>query len=349
MGEWARGHVREWACRHVPSTRGQSGNGLGGWGSAPALFLIAGLAAAVGCTRVAGEAPSRATIRLTTGVPGGFFHPLGAAMVDGYARLLPQYAFQVVPSGGAINNLAVLQRGDADIGLAFADVAFMAFVGRLDETPVAFDQLRAVAALQLTTVHVIVRPGSGITSISQLAGRSVALGPVGSGTAATARVLLQSFGVSMSEVHSEYLPFVDAARLVARGQLDAAFVSAGYPADSVLSATRAGADLLEVTGPLVERLRVDHPFLRAALIPAGTYPTRRGAVHTVGIDTLIACRAGLDERLVYELTRSFFELLPDLASHVDALRRMDLARAPATPIPLHEGAARYYRERELFR
>lgn len=301
------------------------------------------------CVRVAGEAPPPTIIRIATGVPGGFFHPLGAALVSGYGRLLPQYRFETVPSGGAINNLAVLQRGSADIGLAFADVTFMAFVGRLDEAPAPADQLRAVAVLQLTTVHVIVRPGSGITSIAQLAGRSVALGPVGSGTAATARVLLQSFGVSMADVKEQYLPFVDAARRVASGQLDAAFVSAGYPADSVLSATRAGADLLDVAGPHIERLRNDYPFLRAALIPAGTYPTRRGPVHTVGIDTLIACRAGLDERLVYELTRSFFALLPDLASHVDALRRMDLARAPATPIPLHEGAARYYRERELFR
>jgi TRAP-type uncharacterized transport system substrate-binding protein len=28
---------------------------------------------------------------------------------------------------------------------------------------------------------------------------------------------------------------------------------------------------------------------------------------------------------------------------------MDLEQAPATPVPLHEGAARYYREREFQR
>ena len=89
--------------------------------------------------------------------------------------------------------------------------------------------------------------------------------------------------------------------------------------------------------------------LRVALIPAGTYPTVRGPVHTVGIDTLIACSTDLTETLVYRLTKTFFDVLPELATQVDALRRMDLARAPATPIPLHDGAARYYRERELLR
>ena len=153
-------------------------------------LVVAGLVAA-GCTRPAADASARQTIRLTTGVPGGFFHPLGAALVNAYSRVLPEYAFDVVPSGGAVNDLAVLQRGGADLGLAFADVTYLAFVGRLDEEPTAFDQLRGVAVLQLTVVHVIVRPGSGITSIGQLGGRAVALGPIGSGTAATAKVLLR--------------------------------------------------------------------------------------------------------------------------------------------------------------
>jgi hypothetical protein len=142
---------------------------------------------------------------------------------------------------------------------------------------------------------------------------------------------------------------VEAANRVVRGSLDAAFVSAGYPAESVQAATRAGAVLLEVSGPVVDRLRIDYPFLKTTLIPAGTYRSLDRSVHTVGIDTLIACRSSLDETVVYDLTKTFFEVLPALAARVDALRRMDLARAPATPIPLHEGAARYYRERELFR
>ena len=47
------------------------------------------------------------------------------------------------------------------------------------------------------------------------------------------------------------------------------------------------------------------------------------------------------------LTRRFFDALPSLSSSQDALRFIDLEQAPAMPIPLHEGAARYYREREL--
>lgn len=315
----------------------------------PGLLALALVIACAACSDAVPSTNDQQVIRLTTGLPGAFFNPLGTALVGAYSRAMPDLSFEVVPSGGAVENLESLQRGAADLGFAFADVTYLAFVGRLDEEPRPFDRLRGVAVLQLTVVHVLIRPGSGITSIEQLRGRRVALGPTGSGTAITAKVLLEAFGVPIAEVRGEYLPFLQSANGVVRGELDAAFVSAGYPAESVLTATRGGANLLEVSGPVVERLRTNYPFLRVALIPAGTYPTVRGPVHTVGIDTLIACSTDLTETLVYRLTKTFFEVLPELATQVDALRRMDLARAPATPIPLHDGAARYYRERELLR
>jgi len=301
------------------------------------------------CSDAARPPTERQAIRLSTGLPGAFFNPLGAALLGAYSKALPDLAFEVVPSGGAVENLELLQRGAADLGFAFADVTYLAFVGRLDVNSRPFDRLRGVAILQLTTIHVLIRPDSGITSIEQLRGRRVALGPSGSGTAISARVLLEAFGVPITEVRGQHLPFLESANGVVRGELDAAFISAGYPAESVLTATRGGAQLLEVSGPVVERLRTNYPFLRVALIPAGTYPPFRGPVHTVGIDTLIACSADLPETLVYRLTKTFFDVLPEMATKVDALRRMDLARAPATPIPLHGGAARYYRERELLR
>jgi TRAP-type uncharacterized transport system substrate-binding protein len=73
------------------------------------------------------------------------------------------------------------------------------------------------------------------------------------------------------------------------------------------------------------------------------------STRTIGVDSILVCRRELDEGLVYELTKFFFQALPTLSFSQDALRSMDLEQAPATPIPLHAGAARYYRERELMR
>jgi TRAP-type uncharacterized transport system substrate-binding protein len=72
-------------------------------------------------------------------------------------------------------------------------------------------------------------------------------------------------------------------------------------------------------------------------------------VPTVAVDTLLVCRGQLDERLVRTLTGAFFRILPELATQFPALQSVDLETAPAAPLPLHAGAALFYRESELSR
>src|SRR5580765_636042 len=72
------------------------------------------------------------TLRLTTGTPGAGFHPLGFALATAYRTALPNMQVSVSASPGSVRNVEALQRGDADMGFAFADVAYVAFVGRLD-------------------------------------------------------------------------------------------------------------------------------------------------------------------------------------------------------------------------
>lgn len=258
---------------------------------------------------------------------------------------MPEIDIAVLESPGSVRNVEAIQRDEADMGFAFADVAYVAFVGQLADVP--YTRLRGMAVLQLNPLHLVVRPP--ITSVSTLRGRRVGLGPPGSGTALTAGLVLQAFGIDPQSVQAELMPFNDASAQLAAGHLDAMFVNAGYPSESVTMAARAGARLLPIEGPPIDRLRHDYPFLRLTTIPAGTYPAHPLPVHTIAVDNLLICRSDLDEELVYELTKQFFAALPALAGEQASLRLMDLAQVPATPIPLHDGAARYYRERELFR
>jgi TRAP transporter TAXI family solute receptor len=312
-----------------------------------AIVLIA--AAGVSACHRADSAPPIQELRLATGAPGGGFYPLGERLASTFARAMPNLRVEVHTSGGAVSNVEAIQRGDADVGLTFADVAYVAFVGQLDSTSHAFDRLRGVAALELTPVHLVVSGRSHIVSVRDLRGRRVSVGPPGSGTALTAGLVLQAFGIGPGDVRTEALPFNEAERRLEAGALDAMFDNAIYPADSVANATRLGARLIPITGPHVDALRREYPFFRLAFIPPNTYRRAPDAIHTIGVESLLVCRSDLDEATVYALTKRFFEALPSLSSSQNALRFIDLEQAPATPIPLHEGAARYYRERELLR
>jgi TRAP transporter TAXI family solute receptor len=101
-------------------------------------------------------------------------------------------------------------------------------------------------------------------------------------------------------------------------------------------------------GPL-RALREDYPFLRLTFIPGGSYAGHPHRTPTIGIDSVLVCRADLDDGVVYDLTKALFDILPSISAERASVRDMNIDQAPATSIPLHSGAARYYRERELTR
>jgi hypothetical protein len=266
----------------------------------------------------------------------------GQLVVGSFSQLADVSVHSVRVSGGSPSIVDALREGDLDVGLATADVAYLAFAGQLDESIPAFDQLRGMAVLGLNTLHLIVGKDKRAQSVADLRGFNIALGS-GSGTALVANLLLDASGLSLSDVHRDPLPYAEAANRLATGELDAAFMTIVPPGDPVVVATRAGARVLEIQGAVVERLRLQHPFLINTIIPRGSYPGQTTPIRTIGVDLLLVCRADLDEGLVYRLVDTYFAVLER------SIPAIDFDRAPATSIPLHPGAARYYRQRELSR
>jgi len=288
------------------------------------------------------------TIRITTGLPGMTFKPLGEALASAFQSVITDARFEVIETAGSVANLQRLESGEADLGFALADVAYTAFNGRGMDFPTAAKNVRALAVLHPSAVHVLVPAHSKVQSVADLRGR-IGVGPAGSGTAVTSALLLNAFGVSQKDITNQALPFITASDALSSGELEAAFVVAADPVDAVQRATNAGARLIEIGGDHVRRLRAEYPFLRPGSIPAGTYKKEPRPIQTMLVDVLLLTRVDLDDKVVRRLTSVLFDVLPKLAASHDFLRMMDARRAPATPIPLHPGAALYYREQELSR
>jgi len=287
-------------------------------------------------------------IRITTGLPGMTFKPLGEALATAFQQVITDARFEVIETAGSVANLQRLESGNADLGFALADVAYTAFNGRGMDFPTAAKNVRALAVLHPSAVHVLVPANSKAQSVADLRGR-IGVGPAGSGTAVTSALLLNAFGVSPKQITNLSLPFITASDALSTGGLEAAFVVAADPVDAVQRATNAGARLIEIGGDQVRRLRVEYPFLRPGFIPGGTYKREPRSIQTMMVDVLLLTRVDLDEELVRRLTSVLFDVLPQLSASHDFLHMMDVRRAPATPIPLHPGAALYYREQELSR
>ena len=210
-------------------------------------------------------------------------------------------------------------------------------------------RVRGISLLQPLPMYLLVRAGSGVHSVSDLKGRVVAVGPENSSSWTLANLVLKAFKVDPVTV-KPLSSRDEAAQGLRSGTFDA-IVLPGYvyPDEVTQSVIRSGAYLVPIDGPPIEELRKNSPFVRVVMIPRDIYPGQDRIIPTIGIDMLIVCRRDLDEQTVYRLTEQLFNVFPRLARVEATLRFLNLDEAPATPIPLHKGAARYFRERELSR
>lgn len=250
----------------------------------------------------------------------------------------------------SVFNVQAVQQAKADVAFTQGDVAYFAYRRGTESDPRPHTKLRGIAVLWVNTVQLVVPRNSSVFAVSDLRGRRVGVGSPASGTQIAARLVIEGHAVDYAAVRSEELSFSEAVGRMEQKTLDAGFVVASYPVSAVTEMNTAfGVRLIPVSRPIVDRIRTDYPFMKPMVIPKGTYAGLDADLDTVGVDNILVCHDDLPEDLVYQLTRILFESLDDL-THADAAARLiDPEQGPATPIPLHPGAARFYRERELLR
>jgi uncharacterized protein len=304
--------------------------------------LLATLASA-GCERqTALSASTRRVVRLVSDTT------TTQSLAAEYARSLPSVDVRLVTAGGFMGTVMAIQRGDADMGFVLADVAYLANLDVGSRAGTAGVPLRGMAALQTAPVHLLARRGISAADIVHHKHLRVGTNGAFSSQAMLAQLVLGAYEFEDASVRNAPLTSDEISRAMADGTIDVAFVTAYYPSQSVTAAAQTGAELLPIDGDLAERFRHKYPFVRRVVIPPHTYPGQPAAVRTIGVDRLLVCRSDLDETLAHDLTRVFIEAVPRIFASLRASSRMiDLDRASATPIPLHNGAALYYREREL--
>jgi TRAP transporter TAXI family solute receptor len=183
--------------------------------------------------------------------------------------------------------------------------------------------------------------------MKDLRGKRIGVSRSATSTEFTARLVLSGFEFPSSELQLEQIPAAQIPVRLADRSLDAVFDFVNY---RLIKAALAvpGTRLVPIEGAATSKLREEYPFLRAAVIPAGAQG-QKDDIQTLGIDRVVICRADLDEDSVYRMLSVFFDSIPEMVQLVPELRTVRLDHAAGTPIPLHPGAARFYRERELFR
>ncbi|MBC8989315.1 MULTISPECIES: TAXI family TRAP transporter solute-binding subunit [Micromonospora] len=293
------------------------------------LLLVSGLA---GCRDEPAE-PTR--IRIATGSPTAVYHAFGQSLAAVLNRELPGVRAEVVVTAASAQNVRLVGSGAAELGFTQADV----LPAREPEHP----SVLAVARVYDDLLHLVTRAGGPIRTLADLRGRRVSVGADGSGTEITATRLLEVAQLDGDRIRQEHLGLDDSMTALREDRIDAFFFSGGLPVRGVADlAERTSLRIVDL-GEWTEALRRGYGQVYVTRdIPRSMYQAE--PVSTVANPNYLIVRADLPAALVRDVTRLLMERRAELAAAHPAAGRMSQRSAiVTTPLPLHPGAAQWYR------
>jgi len=201
---------------------------------------------------------------------------------------------------------------------------------------------------QFIIANDLVKNGT-VSDLMAAKGKPVAMGKQNSGTLGSNKVLLEGLGVDFASdfefIHAGYGPSADA---LANGQAVAAGIPSGPPTSAItklMSANSGKFTLLSVSEEEAAVMDGGRNLWTPYTIAAGTYPGVDQDVSTIAQPNFLAVNADVDEEHVYMLTKTIYENLAFLQAIHPATKAMNTDAAMAgLPVPLHPGAAKYYKE-----
>ena len=313
----------------------------------PRLIAVA-VAASVVLSAPAARA--QAFINVLTGGTSGVYYPLGVAIGKFYSDKISGVKTQVQATKASVENLVLLQQGRGEIAFTLGDSLKAAWDG--DEEAgfkAKLDKLRTIGAIYPNYIQIVATADSGIRTLADLKGKSLSVGAPKSGTELNSRAILGAAGLSYKDIGKvEYLPFAESVDLMKNRQLNATLQSAGLGVAS-LKDLSSSTEITVVSVPKAVVDKIGPPFV-AANIPANTYTGQDKDVPTAAVINYLVTSSAVSDDLAYQMTRLIFESLPELANAHAAGKAIKLETAAAgSPVPLHPGAIRYYREKGLIK
>ena len=315
------------------------------------FVMAALLAAAVG--GMSGSAfAQQQFISIGTGGVTGVYYPTGGAICRLVNKDRKEHGIRcsVESTGGSVYNINTVRAGELEFGVAQSDWQYHAYHGtsRFEEQG-PFEGLRAVFSVHPEPFTLIARAGSGIAGFEDLKGKKVNVGNPGSGQRATTEVVMEAFGMTMSDFAlAAELKGSEMAQALCDGKIDAMIYTIGHPAAAITeAATTCDVELVNVTGAPIDRLIADNPYYRTAVIPGGMYKGTDNDVTTFGVGATFVSSADVSEDAVYVVVKAVFENFEDFKGLHPAFGNLKESEmiSDGLSAPLHDGAMKYYKER----
>ena len=315
--------------------------------------LAASLAAALALATFGAPASAQQKfVTIGTGGVTGVYYAAGGAICRLVNKDRAKHGIRcsVESTGGSVFNVNTIKAGELDLGFSQSDVQFNATKGLAQfKDGGAYGDLRSVFSVHPEPFTVVARKEANVRSFADFKGKRFNVGNPGSGTRASMEELLVSLGWKMGDFSlASELKADEHGPALCDGKIDGFFYGVGHPSANIQDPTTScGAQLVSITGPAVDKLIADRPYYAKATIAGNLYPNNPNPTVTYGVLATVVTSSKVPADTVYAVVKAVFD-------NFDEFKRLHPALAYLTPegmvkdgnsAPLHEGAARYYREK----
>ena len=286
-------------------------------------------------------------INIATGGTSGTYYPLGGALADILNKNVKGANASAQSTGASVANVNLLKEGKVDIGFIQNDISYYAVNGVEMFNDKAVKNLKGLATLYPETIQIVTTKKTGIKTFADIKGKRVAVGAAGSGTEANARQILEAAGITYDDIKVQYLSFGEAASALKDGNVDVAFVTAGFPTAAIQDlATQHEVVLLPVDSAMADALIKKYPYYTKIKIPAKTYNNVDTDVEAVAVKCMLVVTDKMSDELGYDIVKALYSNLDRMkaAHNVAKLITKETAKEGMS-IPLNKGAEKFFNEK----
>ena len=327
--------------------------------------------ALLACTMIAGAASAQEMkfFRIGTGGAGGTYFPIGGIIANAISNPpgsraceeggncgVPGLVAMAQSTNASAHNVNAIQAGQMEAGLSGAATLHFAYKGVGKYEGNAKPDLRIIANLYPEDLHLVMPKGGSLKGLADLKDKRVGIAQAGSGTQIAVELIIGDHDVNRDNIEEAELNNSQSAERLADGQLDAYFYAAGTPVAAMIQLDNTkGMELYSFTDEEVKQANKTVPYYIPSKIPAGTYPGVTYDVNTVAVSGILVTNANQDEELIYQITKAMWsdtarKLLDNGHAKGKAITlETALDGVEGIGVPLHPGAARFYKEAGLLK
>jgi hypothetical protein len=284
-------------------------------------------------------AQKKTFLTLSSGSPGGAYYPLGGGMAVIIEKTVEGFRCASESTGASVENTRLVGGGESDMGMVMGSIAYNATLGK-DPFKQKYP-LVALFQMYPAPEHIVTTKQSGIRSIKDLKGKKVSIDVPGSGCANMAKAILEEYGFRLNKD-------ITIANL-SQNESVQALKDGVYPGAAVLDlASSRDIVLIPIERPMADKIVKKYPYYIKIPIPAKTYPGQDKEILCLGDSNVLVANRKMSDDVAYKVTKAIFSNVKTgkfaLVNIHPVAAQLTPANAVNSPIPLHPGAIRYFRE-----